>query len=181
MLHPFRFSLQNAVYFIILPFLVNVLFNFTYRVCQNLNIKFKVCKSVHHRTIQINHQADATIFQFIILTFVYTSVSPPIIRSSKTAVAASGFTFVLWWQSCCVRDRAGRILIKASYMRNTTVRLLSFETVLTQHIAFPISGTRLCNDFNPLNAELNPIYHLLALLGAHLILHVSRIRVNHTF
>jgi len=32
--------------------------------------------------------------------------------------------------------------------------------------------------FNPLNAELNPIYHLLALLGAHHILHVSRVRVN---
>ena len=31
---------------------------------------------------------------------------------------------------------------------------------------------------NPLNAELNPIYHLLALLGAHHILHVSRIRVE---
>jgi len=32
--------------------------------------------------------------------------------------------------------------------------------------------------FNPLNAELNPIYHLLALLGSHHILHVSRIRVS---
>ena len=32
--------------------------------------------------------------------------------------------------------------------------------------------------FNPLNAELNPICHLLALLGAHHILHVSGIRVN---
>jgi len=31
---------------------------------------------------------------------------------------------------------------------------------------------------NPLNAELNPIFHLLASLGAHHILHVSRIRVN---
>jgi len=31
---------------------------------------------------------------------------------------------------------------------------------------------------NPLNAELNPICHLLALLGAHHILHVSRIKVN---
>jgi hypothetical protein len=29
-----------------------------------------------------------------------------------------------------------------------------------------------------LNAELNPICHLLALLGAHPIFHVSRIRVN---
>jgi hypothetical protein len=33
---------------------------------------FKVCKSVHHRTIQANHQPDATIFQFIILTFIYS-------------------------------------------------------------------------------------------------------------
>ena len=32
--------------------------------------------------------------------------------------------------------------------------------------------------FNPLKAELNPICHLLALLGVHHILHVSRIRVN---
>jgi hypothetical protein len=32
--------------------------------------------------------------------------------------------------------------------------------------------------FNPLNTELNPICHLLALLGAHHILHVGRIRVN---
>jgi hypothetical protein len=28
---------------------------------------------VHHRTIQINRQPDATIFQFIVLTFVYSS------------------------------------------------------------------------------------------------------------
>jgi hypothetical protein len=34
---------------------------------------------------------------------------------------------------------------------------------------------------NPLNAELNPICHLLALLGAHHIFNVSRIRVNSLF
>jgi len=34
---------------------------------------------------------------------------------------------------------------------------------------------------NPLNAELNPICHLLALLEAHHILHVSRIRVKPLF
>ena len=32
--------------------------------------------------------------------------------------------------------------------------------------------------FNPSNAEFNPICHLLALLGAHHILHVSRVRVK---
>jgi hypothetical protein len=36
------------------------------------------------------------------------------------------------------------------------------------------SGRRI----NPLNAKLNPICHLLALLGAHHVLHVSRIRVK---
>jgi len=32
--------------------------------------------------------------------------------------------------------------------------------------------------FNSLNAELNPICHLPALLGVHHFLHVSRIRVK---
>jgi len=31
---------------------------------------------------------------------------------------------------------------------------------------------------NPSNAELNPVYHLLALLGAHHILQASRMRVK---
>jgi len=31
---------------------------------------------------------------------------------------------------------------------------------------------------NPLKPELNPIWYLLALLGAHHFLHVSRIRVK---
>jgi hypothetical protein len=34
------------------------------------------------------------------------------------------------------------------------------------------------HNINPLKTQLNPICHLLALLGAHHILHVSRIRVN---
>jgi len=60
MLQILLFSFQNSVYFIMLPFLVHVLFTF-------------YIKSVHHRTIQINHQPDAKIFQFTILTFVYIS------------------------------------------------------------------------------------------------------------
>ena len=73
MLHILCFSLQNAIYFIMLPSLVHVLSTFYIQVVLKLNIKFKVCKSVPHRTIQINYQPDATIFQFIILTFVYSS------------------------------------------------------------------------------------------------------------
>ena len=36
-------------------------------------------------------------------------------------------------------------------------------------------------EINPLNAELNPIHHLLAFVGARHIVHVSRIRVKHLF
>jgi len=35
-----------------------------------------------------------------------SGVSPPIIRSSMTAVTASCFTFISWWQSCCFRGLA---------------------------------------------------------------------------
>jgi hypothetical protein len=34
------------------------------------------------------------------------------------------------------------------------------------------------NSFNPVTAELNPICHLLALVGAHHIFHISGLRVN---
>jgi len=36
----------------------------------------------------------------------------------------------------------------------------------------------MATNLNPLNAELNPICHLLVLLGAHHIFHVSGLRVN---
>jgi len=35
--------------------------------------------------------------------------------------------------------------------------------------------------FNSLNVELNPIFQLLALLGAHHILHIRGVRVNEVF
>ena len=44
MLHTLRFSLQNAVYFIMLPFLVHVLFTFYIQVCWNLNVKLRYQK-----------------------------------------------------------------------------------------------------------------------------------------
>ena len=47
-----------------------------------------------------------------------------------------------------------------------------YVILLWMHVA------ELCVRFNPLNPELNPICYLLALLGAHHFLHVSRIRVK---
>jgi len=48
-------------------------------------------------------------------------------------------------------------------------------------MSFHRTWTQYSGDFNPLNAELNPIYHPLALLGAHHLLHISRIRVKGHF
>ena len=40
------------------------------------------------------------------------------------------------------------------------------------------TGDGCCKHINPLKPELNPICYLLALLGAHHFLHVSKIRVK---
>jgi len=51
-------------------------------------------------------------------------------------------------------------------------------TVLLHSEQLETSRSRKTGYINPLNAELNPICHLLALLGAHHILHVSGVRVK---
>jgi hypothetical protein len=61
-------------------------------------------------------------------------------------------------------------------VRRETARLLKVKAEFHNFGSQTNVGPR--NRFNPLNAELNPICHLLALLGAHHILHVSRVRVN---
>ena len=54
----------------------------------------------------------------------------------------------------------------------------TYNSLYTVHTTCLPASQNSCQHFNPLNAELNPIYHLLALLGAHHILHFSRIRVK---
>ena len=57
--------------------------------------------------------------------------------------------------------------------------VMSLDTGVTAKCAVPCRAVpptaRPCY---PLSAELNPVCHLLALLGAHHILHVSRKRVK---
>ena len=47
----------------------------------------------------------------------------------------------------------------------------------SKYITLP-ANQHLFHSFDPLNAKLNPICHLQALLGAHYIFHVSRVRVK---
>jgi hypothetical protein len=52
------------------------------------------------------------------------------------------------------------------------------QSVLYSAYDSQVSRDYFPKSINTLNAELNPICHLLVLLGAHSILHVSRIRVK---
>jgi hypothetical protein len=77
-----------------------------------------------------------------------------------------------------------------SYLRNETLRAgvppymcwktgLQFLSAVLPLFAGMQPVLRCPNvPLNPLNAELNPVCHLLALLGVHPIFHVSRVRVN---
>jgi hypothetical protein len=50
-----------------------------------------------------------------------------------------------------------------------------YRILMGKHVG---SSRRWDNNINPLNAELNPICHLLALLGGATIVVVSRLRVK---
>jgi len=55
--------------------------------------------------VQINQPTRCNNFSILLLdVYLQLNVSgvlKPIIRSSTTAVAASGFTFGAWWKQCC--------------------------------------------------------------------------------
>jgi len=70
--------------------------------------------------------------------------------------------------SCSLGDQSRRMRYRYKSI------LFSLPALIGRCVA-QLLTTRL----NPLNAELNPICHLLALLGAHHILHVSGIRVKY--
>jgi hypothetical protein len=61
---------------------------------------------------------------------------------------------------------------------NSSFHLLSNFLFANIQLESELQTTSLNKLLNTLNAELNPICYLLALLGAHHILHVSRIKVN---
>jgi len=77
----------------------------------------------------------------------------------------------LLWVLCVVR-----YVINKLSLLNPVGCLYYCTFILSITLAFEALPLRLL--FNSLNSELNPICHLLALLGAHHILHVSRIRVK---
>jgi len=92
--------------------------------------------------------------------------------------------FYSWELSACLCDitcfESCGVVPALMYVKCYCIYFIGIDTNLfvssnTYEENFIITSTAY---INPLNAELNPICHLLALLGAHHIFHVSRIRVN---
>ena len=102
--------------------------------------------------------------------------SVPVYQSARRCILEEGNLFLIVFDGhakfafcmcvcvCVTRKRIGLGTLKW-YMSNLGYDLKYFDPFCTLLI-------------NPLNAELNPICCLLALLGAHHFLHVSRIRVK---
>jgi hypothetical protein len=65
-----------------------------------------------------------------------------------------------------------RAVLQNSFLWLCEVQTCTLSTELLLVFCYTIN-------FNPLNARLNPICHLLALLWAHHIFHISRLRVKH--
>ena len=80
--------------------------------------------------------------------------------------------------SCTGRDLVGGPRSRSGRTEN----LVSTGIRTPDHPARNVTPYRICypgrHFINPLKPELNPICYLLALLGAHHFLHVSRIRVK---
>jgi len=75
------------------------------------------------------------------------------------------------------RTESSNIYLMTGEQGSSETWLLFYQTI-RRHI--PEDTIKIHNYLyvNPLNAELNPTCHMLALLGAHHSLHISSIRVN---
>ena len=88
---------------------------------------------------------------------------------------AAGTTHESKWQYFTSMSFVNAVMIPRPTLSNVPA---AEESVLesTRNFEDGIASTNV--PINPLNAELNPICYLLALLGAHHFLHVIRIRVK---
>jgi hypothetical protein len=84
--------------------------------CSRQAVKFKMFEQITNQMQQFSSSPSWRSFtaQHVLGIF------PCIIRSSMTAVAVSGFTFISWWQSCCVRGWAATAVIELLMMGGKT-------------------------------------------------------------
>ena len=107
-----------------------------------------------------------TMFFWIVLSLVTSWLEANVICSPQ----------ISYHMKCQHRDHRGEVTVFETWetVVNVTPLYLRFWNLeWVEEILW-----KMCKSFNPLNVELNPICYLLALLGAHHFLHVSRIRVK---
>ena len=76
-----------------------------------------------------------------------------------------------------LRQRFGLCCLKFNTWKAQLHRICQLLSLLGDNI-FHVNRMNVRGHFIPLNSQLNAVYHLLALLETHHILHVSRVRVN---
>ena len=98
--------------------------------------------------------------------------------TNRTSSKLSSSTFVHSCIGSCLFARDARCSQGPAntYVDISTISLSSY--MWSKPFLLPGKANTDILDFNPLNAELNPICYFLALLGAHHFFHVSRIRVK---
>jgi len=95
------------------------------------------------------------------------------IRRNLLEELVCGLNFSILWNKTYLRTE-----YCYKYMLTSTSEIYSALYCLLNIVCITFSYKGSGKIFNPLNPELNPICYLLALLGAHHFLHVSRIRVK---
>jgi hypothetical protein len=119
--------------------------------------------------------------EFVILRFHNNNGSKNapqcyVVRGSPVLLSDIFFEFGVGWLLLYAAVHGTQFDSKYCYM--SVVEIDGVFYFLITKYSFMVRCLRNSYAFNPLNAELNPICHLLALLGARPILHISRIRVN---
>ena len=144
---------------------------------------------------------------FILKSLRFVSVIIMLVSSAKSTVLLLLFTIVnnkalfqMNSEICSINSRYNsdfqQLLVSLTTYKNGTcyigIKIFNYLPTHIKNLSHNVNQFRLAlrdflhfhsfyildEYFNPLSAKLNPICHLLALLGAHPILHISSIRVN---
>jgi len=123
---------------------------------------------------------DMFMFHIMHKIYLFEEVNCTVVEHSVTPLDYSSILFCMKSRSICfiqnVREADSKIVpVLCVMMIFVSVRLSCFTPNPTNDVNGNLSGEF---HFNPLKPELNPICYLLALLGSHHFLHVSRIRVK---
>ena len=119
-------------------------------------------------------QKDAVkVFTDLLRSYALWRNTTPLPSAPSNSVTGNDVT----WCSCAAS------LFTITYAHAGVIRLISttLTSVVVLRFTYSLYTTwiaRIHSYLNPLNTELNPICHLLALLGAHHIFHVSGLRVK---